>query len=160
MDEPDEEKEKRAAKLYALRLLNRQLYHSTDLAERLKKREHSQEIIRPLIDELLELGYLDDLAYVRGRVKSEFRKTHGPRWVRQKLREKGIPRDEVELVLSETYDEEQAREQLCRIALTRYSKLDPTDFKDRQKLMAALQRRGYDFQIIQGAIEDLASERL
>jgi regulatory protein len=113
-----------------------------------------------VIDRLVELGYLDDVAFARAWVESRDRaRPRGSLALRQELQRKGVPRDTIEEILmaraeamipasgsddtAEALDAEMeaARRLLGRRAMALRRELDPR--RRRHRAYALLARNGF-----------------
>lgn len=154
-DEPFKEDfcalEKSLAKHYVLRRLAQRSYSSWQLRKLLEERMVLEETAEALLREMEELGYLNDGEWIDAFIRSQKGKKVGPARIRMKLRAKGVPEDTLEgCALEET--DEVVLEQIVALLATRYRKADLCDFKQRQKVIASLARRGYSFSLIQQAL--------
>lgn len=137
------------AKAYAIRRLSKQAMLSTALAKALRQYCVSQHTIDLLIEEFLRLGYLNDEEWTNSYVKGQVSRKRGPRDIAQRLSHKGLPREQVAEVI-ETLSDEQQRHAIGELLASKYRNRDLSDYKEKQKVIAALMRRGFDFdQILQ-----------
>jgi SOS response regulatory protein OraA/RecX len=116
------------ARRYAFRLLSMRNYHSGVLGRKLESKGFSKEICEKVIEECKRLGFLKDDEFIL----REFRRGYGPRYIEFKLR---VSRQKVRELISR----EMQREQILKMA----KKLG-----SREKAMRALQRRGFDLDIV------------
>lgn len=137
--------EYRQTKNYVLRRLSMQSYHSAQLTKLLKERLVQAHTIQRLIAECLDWGYLDDKAWLAAFKRG---KRLGLRAIAMKLRTKGLSREEIEDFITENRDPEEEKEGILRLMQTRYRHKDLNQPKERQKVIAALMRKGYDFEWI------------
>ncbi len=134
------------------------------LARRIAKAEdlepEAKTALKAHIDTLIEkyqtLGYLNDTAYVEGKVASLRRAGTSKRTISQKLRFKGASAEDIETVL-EAEDDGTSDSNAAWI-FARRKKLGPyrgeetrRDF--RQKDMAAMGRAGFDYQTARSVID-------
>lgn len=136
-----------AAKKYLLGALCKESLCTPQIRQRLKRREVPEEMTEDLIAEVTRLGFVDDRAWVESFVRRQQARRDGPMTIKLKLRAKGVdPQLIAELVPK---DESLQRDQIADLLKTRYRKYDVTDFKQRQKAIAALARKGFDIELIQ-----------
>lgn len=89
---------------YALWLLGRQAYTSSELAERLRRRGLEPELRERVVARLRELGLLDDRAYAAAYVRRR-RGERGRHALRAELLRKGVAESLVEAALAGDGDE-------------------------------------------------------
>ncbi|HVX00389.1 MAG TPA: RecX family transcriptional regulator, partial [Candidatus Babeliaceae bacterium] len=95
----------------------------------------SPEEINPILEKYQKLGFLNDRELTLRRMEVYKQRGYGPQWIAGKLRTQGLKASE--------YTEEEQRE-----AIERVLKTPPFARKDRSKKIAALQRRGFDLDVI------------
>lgn len=120
----------------ALQKLSRRSYLCKEMRQILEEKEFSSEEIASTLDQLQNMGYLNDREWVEQAIRREIRAQHGPGFIRQKLRFKGAPMDLVEECLPLVYPEELQLE----IIKSLKNKLKS---KEKQKLIASIARRGF-----------------
>lgn len=141
-----------AAKKYLLAALCKESLCSPQIRQRLKRREVPEEMVEELIAEVTRLGFVDDRAWVESFVRRQQSRRDGPMTIKLKLRAKGVdPRLIAELV---PRDESMQREQILDLLRTRYRKYDIADFKQKQKAIGALARKGFDLELIRMCLQD------
>jgi regulatory protein len=145
----------------ALRYLEARPRSTTEVRQRLQRKDFAPEAIEAAIGRLSELELLDDSAFARFWVEN--RQANRPRGVsalRDELRRKGIDTGVAAEVLSDTSltgDEAASARTLARGALRKYA--DSRDRKAFERRMGSyLQRRGFGFEIIRPIVEQLWAE--
>lgn len=144
--------ELKGTKRYVLNRLSQKSYHSVELTKLLKKKLVSDDAVERVIDDCIRYGYLNDKEWLDHFVRRERGKKRGPQWIEGKLRQKGIPFDDIRLALEETDDEEEMRDQIFRLIRTRYRTRNLLDYREREKTIGALVRRGYDVNLVREII--------
>jgi regulatory protein len=144
--------EVRGAKRYVLRRLAKQPLASTELAQLLAKRCVSSTTIEKVLTECQNAGYLDDEIWLQGYVKGCLSRKLGPRAIAEKLRVKGIPVPRIKAILEVEATLPKQSEGIRRLLTTRYRSRDLTQYKERQKVIAALLRKGYALDLIQACL--------
>ncbi len=137
---------------YALWLVGKRDYPVFGMREKLNGKEYSKEEVEETIDKLIKLKFLDDERFTRSYIESQRRiKPIGNRLLYQKLILKGIDKEIINSILSAP-DEE-----LIREAADKWLKRHPISDKwvRKQKLMAYLSRRGFSYDEILKALEEL-----
>lgn len=142
--------EYRLAKQYVLRRLSAQSYHSLQLKKLLKEKLVHSQVVDRLIGECLQCGYLDDQNWVAGFIRGH-RKRMGLRAILAKLYTKGFSKEDLESIAEEWRDPNEEVEAVCHLIQTRYRSKDLKDYQQKQKVMAALARKGYSFDTIRAA---------
>jgi regulatory protein len=130
------EEEYRGAKRYALKRLSMQAMLSTALSDALRERLVSESVIEKVISECLESGYIDDKEWVDAFVRGQKRKRVGPEMIRMKLVQKGVDPS----LMEEEVDESA---QIRDLLESRFRNRNLRDYKEKQKVIAALMRKGY-----------------
>lgn len=147
-----------AAREAALRLLDGARRTRSDLARRLRDKGHAAAAVNDALDRLAAVGLVDDVEYARAYLAGRWgRKPTGLRRLEQALRVKGVASDDIararalieerEGAVSEVEAARRAVEQAAR----RYASLDAR--VRRQRLYALLMRKGFDGDVIRGALD-------
>lgn len=142
------ELEYRMAKNYAIRRLSLQGMLSNALARALKERLVSDRVIQNVVEEFVSLGFINDQEWAASFVRSQSNKKMGPRAIAQKLASKGVRGEKLEAALEKSWDSSEQKQLILQLLKSRYAKRDLSDFKERQKVVAALVRRGFDVSMI------------
>ena len=106
---------------------------------------------------LTEVGYIDDAAFSAAWIKHRTAGGYGENRIRQELRMKGIDEEIIRAAFL-TQSEEEPRDAAYTAAVKAARGKDLSSYKDRQKIKAALARRGFDFDTIDEAIRKLAGQ--
>ncbi len=123
-----------------------------DAKKYLEKRGFGAEVVDALISEFCERKWLDDERYTRALIRDLTLRGKGPRFVIQKLREKGITLDSKHLEQRLSIEDMGPPETRAATVLERKfgRAAIPTErnelFKFKQKTMLFLVRRGFDFE--------------
>ncbi len=150
-----------ALREYALRVLSRHPCSRARMADKLRRRGADEAQRESLLDELERLGALDDVALAGSVVRSELsRQPAGRRLLEQKLRAKGIEREESRRVLDEAMegrdhaaDARAAAEKKMR-SLSRVADLQVR----RRRLYAYLVRRGFDADVCREVVREFEGD--
>ncbi len=124
-----------------------------------KEERLTEQDVEWVIGRLQEQGYLDDQEFARFWTEQRARfKPMAPRALRYELRQKGVDEATIQAVLSAAMqDPDAAALDAARTRLARWERLDEETF--RKKMVAFLQRRGFDWDAIRHALDQLAQER-
>jgi len=136
----------RAAELAAGRMLSRK-----ELSDRLVKKGADPQEAQETAQWLADLGAVDDAAYAGVIARHYAAMGYGPGRVRQELQRRGVPRDLWEDALAQLPDPEEAIDKFLAAKL--WGKTP--DRATLQRLSAALQRRGFQWQDIRPALARL-----
>ncbi len=123
-------------------------YYSGELKKLLKEKGVSDKTIARIIKNCKEDGYLDDEAWIAGFVNRERRNKNGPALTRLKLKRIGIPEHLIENALAPVQEDEVQEEGVRKILQTKYSSRNLKDIKEKNKVVAGLMRKGFDFDIV------------
>lgn len=129
-------------RILAYRRLAIRGYHSTELRHYLEKKLAEHSDIDKVFSELQKLGYLNDEEWVIGAIRSLISRKYGPRAIMFKLMSRGIPEEEITPHLNELKGHQ--AQVIQKIIETKYRTCNLMDFKTKQKVMAALVRKGFD----------------
>jgi SOS response regulatory protein OraA/RecX len=125
----------------ALRLLALKSQSRTELKKKLLKRGFTPAEIEPLLARYQALGYINDTELTERRVETFCRRGYGPRWIQGKLRQQGLK--------APVYPIEEQKRAIKKLLST-----TPFLRKTTPQKMAALQRRGFDFEAIVSQFDD------
>ena len=138
----------------AVSLLNYRAHSRKELADKLKQKTGCGEAeLNNVLDRLEELGFLNDRTYAAAVVRSCSRKGYGAQRARSELSRRGIPKELREEALAEMPETDAALERLIRSKLR-----DPSDRDEVRKVTAAMVRRGFSWDEIRRAIENVQCE--
>lgn len=121
----------------------------------LRKHKVHESLHKKLFEKLIHLDFLDDEKFATWWVdqRNNFR-PKSKRILNQELRIKGIDKEVIENVLSETkIDEEKIAKEMLEKKIYRWKNLN--DFEARKKMSAFLARRGFGWDIIKKTVNDL-----
>ncbi|MBD5545286.1 MAG: regulatory protein RecX [Lachnospiraceae bacterium] len=138
------------AKLRTMNLLKARPYTEEELRRKLRQGFYTEELISQALSYVKSYGYVDDLSYamefIRCRAESFSKKQ-----IQNKLLQKGIEKEDIEKAFLKCEDEgifvEEIKQMETYLKKKQYSpKL--CDNKEKQKLMAALYRKGFSINSI------------
>lgn len=139
---------------FILRKLSRKSYHSKEIEKCLLEVLISKKSINAVINKCIGYGFLNDDAWIKNFINRELLSKHGRLLIVNKLRNKGIPEDIIEEYFDSTDSEEIQKEQILRLIQTKYKNRNLQDFKEKEKTIGSLARRGYGLSLIKEIIED------
>lgn len=126
-------------KATAADLIGKRAMSRAGLEKKLREKGASQAEARYAGEWLEAIGALNDVEYAAILVRHYGQMGYGPRYVQEKLREKGVPRELWEDALEELPE---AAEQIDRFLSSKLRGRDP-DPREKKRLTDALLRRGY-----------------
>lgn len=140
--------------LAAMRLLNYRMRTRHELVNRLRQKKFTPDVIDQVVNRLGSLGLIDDSRFAEAFIATKISsKPIGKRELERMLREKGVPKETTLKALSGFTDETQQIELALRavdIKLRSLRKFTPE--KKKEKLIAFLARRGFDWDVIKKVI--------
>jgi SOS response regulatory protein OraA/RecX len=118
-----------------LRLLSLKSYSTYELRKKLTHRGFDPQEIETALDKYQRLGFLNDNDLSNRRLEAYKKRGYGPHWIAGKFKQQGLK--------PSSYTSEEQKEIILHLLKTPiYAR------KDRNKQIAALQRRGFDLEII------------
>lgn len=147
------EKEWALARNFAIKCLAKKSYHSRELKRLLEESLVNEAIIDEVILECRQMGYLDDEDLINRVVQRDKARRDGPRKILWKICRKGIHDEGIEKQVEATYPEDEQLMQIKKLLETRYRTRDLTSPSEKQKVAAALARKGYSFELINQVLE-------
>lgn len=145
------------AKLRAMNLLKVRPYTYKGLSQKLKDGQYPDNIIKIAMDYVCSYGYVNDEEYVRQYVTTYMDRKNKAR-MRQDLLTKGAPKDIIDNVMSEIFEEADCDyeiEQIKAYLIKKHFDPDNSSYEERMKLLSALCRKGYSIEKCKRAIGSL-----
>lgn len=139
-------------KAFVYKKLSQRGYSSHELKKLLLKQLVTEDLIDSVLLECENAGYINDESYLENFIRAGQLKKWGPEHIIQKLMLKGFDRETIRLKL---HVHDSPNERIARINIllkTRYKTRDFTVFKERQKVIASLIRKGFSFEDIQASL--------
>lgn len=146
------------AKFYAFKSLSARSMHSEQLRKALSDRLVTGTTINRVIDMLIQSGYLKDQEWIDSFVRIQTSRRVGPLQISQKLQSKGVAKEYIGLALTHIKTSESQVSSINHLLKTRYKTRNLADFKERQKVAAALFRKGFSFDSIQSALREFGTQ--
>jgi regulatory protein len=141
----------------AMQFLGRRLHSRSELSRKLMRQEYGEPVVKSVLDQLQQLGYVDDERFARTKALSAAEhKHHGRRRAFGELRRAGVTADVADRALDGVYDATDSVAVARELALKqapRLRKLDP--LVARRRLVGMLQRRGFDYDAIKPVIDEV-----
>ncbi len=129
-----------------------------EIQQKLRRTGYSEETVEMVIAKLEQNNLLNDPEFADQWTRYRAQK-YGPRRIAQELRMKGVSAEDIENAVAEIPEEEQL-EQAVRLAekSLRSAKAGEDPRKTRQRILSALVRRGYDWDLARQAVEQILAE--
>lgn len=140
----------------ALGYLEKYNVSGSGLKNYLKRKMLSQEVIDDACKKLKEYGYIDDRAFAKSYFES-LTASHGKRAIIRKLKDKGVSSEVIDEVVS-NIDDESEEENALALA-KKFAKNRENNLKNKQKCLAHLIYKGYDYSVAQKVVNKLFTER-
>jgi regulatory protein len=141
----------------AIRFLERRLHSRSELRTKLMRDEFGAALIDSVLDQLTELGYVNDQRFATDKAESAAKyKHHGRNRAMLELAKKGVPRETARQAVEHVYeahDSAAMARDLAQKKMRSLSKLDPQVAKRR--LYGMLLRRGFDYDTIKPVVEEV-----
>lgn len=137
-------------KRMALNWLSRRDYSEAQLSQRLSRQGGETADIVKVIAWCKAENYLDQQRFISMLVRSRINKGYGPGYIVQECRQQNISREQVLLCIAELEVDWFALAQ--QLYQKKYGQSPVTEYKDKFKRMAYMQRRGFSNEQIQFAI--------
>jgi len=130
------------AKIYAIRRLSVKSQNSSQLRKALETRLVSASNTQRLIQEFANVGYINDEEWTKSFIRQQIARKVGPKVILMKLKIKGIPPRLAERIFEEF--DHSPRDQIRQLLQTRYKNRNIKDYREKQKVIGALVRKGFD----------------
>lgn len=132
-------------KLRAMNLLQKKDYTEKQLRDKLTEGLYPAYVVDQAIDYVKSFRYLDDDRFVRDYINYHMA-TRSRTRILQDLLGKGIPKDMITSIMDELYldeDENVELDQISQLIIKKHIDIETADFKEKQKFIAFLLRKGY-----------------
>jgi regulatory protein len=144
------------ARADAHRLLAQRLRARSELAARLRQKDHPDEIVSVVLAELEHAGLLDDAAFAAAFTADRRRLAGwGDQRIHRQLKSFGVASAHIEAALGLGDDEQQLA--LARAALARYGRPQPPLEAAKGRAFQLLRRRGFSTNVSYRAVADWVS---
>jgi len=129
-----------------------------DLSNALRRKGYVEPVIEAIVARLTENGLIDDARYALRMAQLQSQKPVGIYAVKRKLRARGISEEDAQEALS-AFDDEQQQAAALEAARQLYRKYAHLSAREaRAKLSQALARRGFTWDGISGALDELIDD--
>lgn len=125
-----------------------------EIEDYLRLNAYPEITIARVMSRLLDAGYLNDSDFAAAWAQSRNSKNLGGKRIRMELRNKGVAQEDIEAAMA-SLDESDVFSSAVRAAEKAARGKQFTSPADRQKIIAALARRGYDFTLAKQALQHI-----
>jgi regulatory protein len=137
----------RRAKQKAIAILKFMDRTELELRTKLIDAGYPEAVVEQTINYVSEYGFLNDERFVSAYVRAKMH-TKSKRVIKTELQQKGIPKDIIEQIFSEEYEEDGGNEDAELIAIRKSiakktKKPETLTYEEKQRLMASLYRKGF-----------------
>jgi regulatory protein len=141
----------------ALHFLSYRLRSATEIRDRLKRDEWPDAVIDRVLQRLQEEKLVDDAGFAAAWVENRsVLRPRGARALRQELRQKGVEREAIDEALPDAEQEIENAVEAARRKLHTWSRLEERD--RREKMLAFLQRRGFNYSTARAALKQIKED--
>ncbi len=151
-----------SAKRMATKFLNTRRRTEKEVRDKLRMQDFDLEIIEEVTTNLRSLGLIDDEAFGRAFIHDKrITKPVSSRQLSQELRKKGVAKNIIENILGEADEEEGEEDRAFKAAMKKWEQLlrrEDDVRKRKQKLIAFLGSRGFEYSIIKDVMKKLDAE--
>ena len=141
----------------AVNLLSYRPRSKHEIRQKLRKKEYEEIVIETAIERMVTRGYLDDHAFARFWIESRNRsKPRGKRALSYELRNKGVSDAIIRELLEDMVDETAGAYDAAQKRIRRMR--GKTQYVFKQKVGAFLQRRGFNYEAVNQALETIIEE--
>ena len=145
------------AKLRAMHLLTDTARSEKGLREKLRQGHYPEDIIEQAMDYVRSFGYLDDRKYAESFVLSR-KESKSRKEIYAALLQKGVSAEQIQEVLDEVYAEEGEREAIQKLILKKHVDVLQANEEELHKLYGYLARKGFRYEEIRKAIEEMNAD--
>lgn len=118
--------------------------------------------IMQLIQELIEMHYLNDMRFLRGRVQHRLTQGYGPLKIKHELKSHGFQKQDIEKELQTLSQENTLGPDIDRLKMLiekKYTAFNPEDSKIKARIMRYFLQRGFQYDEIKAALSRFKAQR-
>ncbi|MBQ4630533.1 MAG: regulatory protein RecX [Clostridia bacterium] len=146
----------------AFDILSRKPVSKKELENALSQKGFDDAVTVQVIEEMSNLGYIDDYEYATLFLEHCRQKMWGEKKIRYEMKQKGIDESVISEILSDL-DSEDDIEEMVKLIISKYGTEDLSDMKTKAKITRYFASRGFDFsfidRLIRLAIEENSNEQ-
>lgn len=148
-----EELEYKRGRVYAIKCLMLKSQLKGNLQKTLEKKCICKITAQRIVEECQKAGYLNDREWIEHFIQKQMAQRAGPQAILMKLRQKGVTEEQAKFALSKLDSEECQIVRVEELLNNRYHNRNLSDFREKQKVIASLARKGFSFSVIKSALE-------
>jgi len=141
----------------AIALLASRARTEKEIVDSLRKNAYPEAAIARVMARLHEAGYIDDADFAEQWTAARISKGLGTRRIRMELFRKGVSQEDIDETLS-SIDEQDIMASALKSAQKAARGKDLSLPAERQKVIASLARRGFDYSLARAALDELMKE--
>lgn len=141
----------------AVSLLASRARTEKEIVSALRQNAYPEQTIARVMARLHDEGYINDADFSAQWAGARTAKGMGVRRIRQELRLKGVSQDDIDEAIA-SLDEDEALLSAVKMAEKASRGRNLSNPSDRQKVIAALARRGYDFATAKKALQQIQDQ--
>lgn len=145
---------------HAVAMLARRPHSTGEIRQKLSYDRYIEDVIELVLYKLGKENLLNDREFCEQWIRYRTECKYGPRRILQELRRKGIPQEMAEEIMDMQSDPEETHYQSILLATKAWKHMKPDENiqKRRQKVIASLVRKGYDWDTARSASESAEKE--
>ncbi len=151
MQGAEQELEKKA-KLRAMRLLERMDRTESQLRQKLKNDQYSEDVIDAAIQYVASFGYINDQNYARRFVENR-QHSKSKREIRASLIQKGVSREVIQQALDDGYADRNELAAIRRLVEKRRFEVQTATDVEKRKMQDYLLRKGFQYEDISKVLQ-------
>ena len=136
----------------AVALLSMRARTEKEIVDALKRNAYPEEAIARVMARLHENGYINDAEFAAQYSSARVTRGLGAKRIRMDLRLKGVDAEVIDEAI-QTLDQDEVLNSAIKAAQKAARGKELNDRSDRQKILAALARRGFDFSVAKKALD-------
>lgn len=140
----------------AFRLLSMRSHSTKEVKDKLSLKADDPSEVERVMEYLTKNNLLNDLEFAKSFVRNRIGRFKGPSLLKFELQRKGISTQDIKTAIEDGFSEGKTQLDLAKSFLQRktsWAALSPQDFK--KKSFAALKNRGFSFETILSAIDEI-----
>lgn len=142
-----------------IELLARREYSYGELEAKLLPMSQSEDLLYKVLDWIVEMGLQSDERFTEMFIRSKYLGGYGPVRIRLELKQKHIRSELIESSFEALASELDWQNEVLRLIEKKAKNFDLSEFKDKNKLMGFLQRRGFTLDQIYKGLDAFAQNK-
>lgn len=139
------------ARDYSFSILSGKPMSQKQLEDKLTEKGYDKAVVTEVINELTDLGYINDYDYAALFLEHCRSKMWGKKKVRYEMKQKGLSDEVINECLAD-YEDESIDDEMTELIISKYGSEDLTDMKIKARVTRYFASRGFDFSKIDSAL--------